>query len=139
VNTTAKKNYLQTADDIIHGARNRAYGHPLDNHSRTAQMWGAYLGIPLTPEQVCDMNALQKLSRNASGQMHEDNDVDVAGYMGNKEMIRDERLRRVQADLAAVEARPPRPMGPRRIEADISDLAPRPATLTFDDDPSPQQ
>jgi hypothetical protein len=130
------KNYLQIADDLIHGARNRAYGHPLDNHSRTAQMWGAYLGIVLTPEQVCDMNAIQKLSRNATGQDHADNDIDVAGYMGNKEMIREERLKRtrqaIQDDANGISS--PRQLPPRRLQpvVDISSLG-NPTKLDWGD------
>lgn len=119
-----KKNYLQIADEIIHGPRNRAYGHPLDNHTRTAQMWGAYLGIALTAEQVCDMNAIQKVSRNATGQDHPDNDIDVAGYMGNKEMIREERLKRVRSDIerdaGAVQRVGPAPRKP--VVVDLSGL-----------------
>lgn len=87
-------NVLEEANDIIHGARNKTYGHPLDNHSRTAALWSAYLGIPISPEQVCWLNALQKISRTCSGVYHRDNITDVCGYAGNVEMIHDEREKR---------------------------------------------
>lgn len=84
---------LQEAQRVIHGVRNADYGHPLDNHGFTAALWGAYLGVGITPEQVCMMNILQKVSRSKT-RMTRDTMVDVAGYAGNIEMIQDERERR---------------------------------------------
>ncbi len=84
---------LMEAEDIIHGDRNQDYGHPLDNHGRTAGFWSTYLGIDLTPEQVCVMNILQKLSRSMN-RMTRDTLVDVCGYSGNIQMIEEERAAR---------------------------------------------
>lgn len=92
-------NVLQEADQIIHGDRNKTYGHPLDNHTCTAEMWSAYLSrrlrtkIELTAEDVCWLNVLQKVSREANLSKR-DNSVDVCGYVGNVEMIQEERARR---------------------------------------------
>lgn len=96
------KNILQEADEIIHGDRNKQYGHPLDNHGTTAEFWNIYIEAlqrrgktKLTAEDVCWFNVLQKVSREATtGAMKRDTEVDVAGYAGNVEMIRDERLLR---------------------------------------------
>ena len=85
---------LEEAQRIIHGARNEDYGHPLDNHGLTAALWGAYLGRTVTPEDVCFLNILQKVSRVAFGRLTRDTLVDVAGYSANVEMIHVERGRR---------------------------------------------
>ena len=92
-------NILEAANSIIHGERNLAYGHPLDNHGCTALMWSSYLfrrfGLPinLSAEDVCWLNILQKVSREANAEGR-DNMIDVAGYAGNVEMIQEERAKR---------------------------------------------
>lgn len=95
-------NILQEADKIIHGDRNEDYGTPLDNHGTTAALWNAYLAAlqrrgkhALDAEDVCWLNVLQKISREATTGAHKrDTAVDVAGYAGNVEMVRDEVDRR---------------------------------------------
>ena len=95
-----KESILQEAQRLIHGDRNASYGHPLDNHSTTAEMVTAFLRrkygpqVPaLDAEDVCWFNVLQKVSREAN--VHKrDNGVDICGYAGNVEMIRDERALR---------------------------------------------
>lgn len=84
---------LEEAQRIVHGARRDHYGHPLDNHGRTAGFWTVYLGREITPEDVCFMNILQKISRNMN-LATPDNLVDIAGYAANVEMVQDERTRR---------------------------------------------
>lgn len=85
-----KKSILLEAQEIIHGDRNDDYGSPLANHSKTASLWSAYLGVQVTPEDVCILNILQKISRSCH-KMKRDNLVDIAGYAGNIEMIQEER------------------------------------------------
>lgn len=94
-------NVLEDANKIIHGDRNDDYGHPLDNHGITAGLWGIYLGIELTPEQVCILNILQKISRSMN-KMTRDTIVDIPGYSGNIEMIWIERARREAEELRRV-------------------------------------
>lgn len=84
---------LEEARAAVEGPRRTTYGHPLDNHSRTAAMWSAFLGIPITPEQVCWLNILQKASRNVNAD-HRDNVVDVIGYAANIDILKAERIRR---------------------------------------------
>lgn len=84
---------LDEAHKAVHGARNEDYGHPLDNHGRTAAFFSAYLGIPITPEQVCFLNILQKVSRGMNS-VTRDTLVDIAGYAANVEMVQQERERR---------------------------------------------
>lgn len=85
---------LETVDKIVSVDRQLKYGHPLDNHSRTAALWSAYLGIDITAEQVCELNVLQKMSR-AKHSVHEDNEVDAIGFMLNKVMVREMRAQRL--------------------------------------------
>jgi hypothetical protein len=95
-------NILQEADKIIHGDRNEQYGTPLDNHGTTAAFWNTYLAalrrrgkVDLDAEDVCWLNVLQKISREATtGAQKRDTAVDVAGYAGNVEMVREEKARR---------------------------------------------
>lgn len=101
------ENILEEAIRIIHGARNQDYGHPLDNHSTTAALWGAYIdalrarGRTIGPEDVCYLNILQKVSRAVTtGVYKRDTPVDVAGYAGNVEMIQDEREKREHPGVA---------------------------------------
>lgn len=84
-------NILQEADNIVNGDRQKFYGHPSDNHGCTALMWSGYLSrrynmkIELDVRDVCWLNALQKISRDANAPKR-DNLVDVAGYAANIEM-----------------------------------------------------
>ena len=73
---------LAEAEAIVHGSRQADYGTPLANHSRTAALWSAYLGIPVTARQVCMLNILQKVSRDAY-RSKRDSLVDIAGYAEN--------------------------------------------------------
>jgi hypothetical protein len=73
---------LDEARSIVGGSRHVAYGNPKDNHTRTAAMWSAFLGVPVSPRQVCYMNILQKCSREAHWSQR-DNDLDCAGYAAN--------------------------------------------------------
>jgi len=96
------KSILEEAQEIIHGDKNRDYGHPLDNHGLTAHMMMGYLQRRYgyqTPahfdaDDVCVFNVLQKVSRLANTPGHRDSLIDIAGYAGNIEMILDERKRR---------------------------------------------
>ena len=91
---SAYRSVLEEAQEIIHGARNQDYGPPLDNHGRTAAYWSTYLGVTISPEDVCFLNILQKISRAGTGRLTRDTLVDLCGYSGNIEMIQDERARR---------------------------------------------
>ena len=91
-------NILEEANNIVHGDRNEAYGHPEDNHTTTAILFSHFLkrkygkGMGTTPlldaEDVCFFNILQKISRAAES-YRRDNLVDIAGYAANIEMIKD--------------------------------------------------
>lgn len=72
----------QEAERIVYGPRRRDYGHPQENHQRTAALWSAYLGTPVSPVQVCVCNILQKISRMHT-RLTRDSLVDVIGYALN--------------------------------------------------------
>jgi len=84
---------LDKAADVTKNARQSAYGHPLDNHGCTADMWTGYVAkrfgadFQFTALDVCYMMILVKVSRLAHDPTHEDNWVDIAGYARNAEMI----------------------------------------------------
>src|SRR5262245_59973887 len=73
--------------------RGQDYGHPAVNHDRTARLWNAYLtgrpdtAAPLSAEDVCVLNILQKLARSQH-RMTDDTLVDIAGFARNIELIR---------------------------------------------------
>lgn len=87
---------FEQAEAIVGGDRYEDYGHPRDNHERTAILWNAYMDaknvglvLPLdyiTAEDVCWLNVLQKMARQMNAKK-EDNLVDVVGYVRNIEMM----------------------------------------------------
>lgn len=90
---TPKNSALQKAYDAVHGDRQRDYGPPAANHERTAALWSAFLGIRVSPRDVCWLNVLQKLSRDRH-RPTEDNEVDIAGYAENAFLMREQRANR---------------------------------------------
>lgn len=78
---------LEEAARIVDGPRRASYGHPKENHGRTAGMWSAFLGVPVTDSDVCWMMILQKASRDKKCPKR-DNAVDAAGYARNLELLR---------------------------------------------------
>ena len=109
------KTILDEAAEITAGERQTHYGHPRDNHGCTAALWSAYLVrrvqvrlrdlsvtaqtgagrelehiLTLDGRDVCMLNILQKVSRDANLRVH-DNLVDIAGYARNAEMVKEER------------------------------------------------
>lgn len=82
----AMKKVLREAESIICGARQNAYGTPFENHSRTAAFWSLYLGIPISPRQVCLLNVLQKISRDMNSSKP-DNILDIIGFAANIEGV----------------------------------------------------
>lgn len=87
---------LEEAQRLIYGDRNEAYGHPLDDFTRTGRMWGAILGIPdIPPEHVGLCMSAVKISREVNAPKR-DNRVDGPGYWGCVDMIHEERARRAR-------------------------------------------
>jgi hypothetical protein len=80
---------LREAEELVHGDRQKGYGHPRVNHARTAAFWSAYIGVLISAEDVCMMNILQKVSR-ARHAVSRDTLVDIAGYAEAAAMLADE-------------------------------------------------
>ena len=77
------------AKKIVFGDREQTYGDPGKNLRMIAGMWSAYLGIEITPEQVCDMMVQLKIARLKSSPDHEDSKVDIIGYTLLKERLKE--------------------------------------------------
>lgn len=85
---------LEEAQRLVGGDRQSAYGHPLDDFTRTGRIWGALLGIPdIAPEVVSVMMIGVKISREMNAHKR-DNLTDAAGYALTTDMVHSERQRR---------------------------------------------
>ena len=72
---------LQEAERLVLGDRQKAYGHPLEDMTRTGRMWGAVLDIPDVPaEKVALCMVMVKASREVN-RPKPDNRIDMAGYL----------------------------------------------------------
>lgn len=77
-----REDILKEAETIVTGTRQQTYGEPEDNFGTIAQMWEAYLGIPINAMDVSMMMVLLKVAR-VSGRPDLttiDNFIDICGY-----------------------------------------------------------
>jgi hypothetical protein len=87
---------VSVADEAAAAVADRmaSYGPPSENHACTADLWTAYLrrrGLlvgELDAEDVCWLNTLQKISREAN-ERKRDNLVDVVGFALNIDLIQE--------------------------------------------------
>lgn len=90
-----KKPLLQRANELIGGDRQKDYGNKLQNFAQIAMFWNATLATkltsPVTPEDVALCMMGVKMARLAKSPEHEDSILDVAGYAGCYQALRDER------------------------------------------------
>lgn len=90
---------LDEAQRLVTGGRGEAYGHPLDDYTRTAAFWTILLADKLLPgAQITAQDAIRcmiavKLSRDVNAPKR-DNRTDIAGYALCLQMADDERARR---------------------------------------------
>ena len=87
MSTTTEKlfdNVIKT----IH-ARGVSYGHPISQHKRIAELWSAYLGYPIQPNEVAICMALVKISRQAEDVAYLDNYEDAIAYLAIAKSITD--------------------------------------------------
>lgn len=80
-----KETVLEEAERITGGDRNNAYGHPVQDFTAIACMWGSYLSkllnhtVTIEPIVVPHLMILLKVAREAKLPQR-DNLVDIAGY-----------------------------------------------------------
>jgi hypothetical protein len=70
-------------------ARGVNYGHPISQHKRIAELWSAYLGYPIQPNEVAICMALVKISRQAEDAAYLDNYEDAIAYLAIAKSITD--------------------------------------------------
>ena len=99
------KSILLEAQEITHGDRREAYGHPADDYQRTAGMVSAMLAHklkePITAAEMTMVMCCVKLSRqiNRAGR---DNTLDLAGYAWCTQEITEEMARRARFEKRGV-------------------------------------
>lgn len=85
------------AENLVYGARQNAYNHPLDNFTQIADMlnalWKDRLLIPLDAHDIAPMMIVTKLSRHSHARKR-DNLVDIAGYAETDNLVSLEKERR---------------------------------------------
>jgi hypothetical protein len=86
---------VNEAYNLITGDRQNDYDHPLDDYSRTAEIFGAITGHYLSAEEAVLFMVCVKLSRLwnelEAGLDVPDNTRDAIGYLGCLNMIRARR------------------------------------------------
>ena len=87
MSTTTEKLF----DNVIKTIHERGvrYGHPITNHKRIAELWSAYLGYPIQPNEVAICMALVKISRQAEDPAYIDNYEDAIAYLSICKSITD--------------------------------------------------
>jgi hypothetical protein len=71
---------LEARGIVRDGDRQKEYGHPRDDWTRTAKIWSGILGIEVTPEQAMLCMIGTKISRLVHTPQHHDSKVDIIGY-----------------------------------------------------------
>ncbi len=82
---TKRQDVLDKAKTCVCTDRVGVYGGPEDSFCAIAKLWTDYLEskgmfVNIEPKDVAAMLALLKIARIATGNFHEDNWVDLAGY-----------------------------------------------------------
>ncbi|AFU20758.1 phosphofructokinase [Mycobacterium phage Marcell] len=81
---------LEEAQRLIHGPRNKNYGHPRENFADISALFSAYLERPITDLDVANLMILVKVARVKGTGYHRDSYTDIAGYAGCAERIYEE-------------------------------------------------
>ncbi len=75
-------NLLSEAAVLVGGDRARQHGPAHRNLGLAAELWSAYLGIPIQATDVALLMALLKIARARTGAPDVDHFRDLAGYAG---------------------------------------------------------
>ena len=117
---------LKKAAELVGGDRARQHGDKLDNMTRIATLWNAWLVIrrnpasELTAFDVAQMMALMKKARTQSGSYNPDDLIDDAGYTG----VAAEIASHIEGELSEK----------ARIETRIARARAKSPSIWFDDD-----
>lgn len=79
MNGTSITGVLEEAIQVFK-ERGQQYGSPKDNHASLAKLWGGYLGIEITTQDVVILMMLLKINRLKFSPDHRDSLVDICGY-----------------------------------------------------------
>lgn len=71
---------LRLANECVNLDRVNTYGDPEDNFGAIADLWGTYLDLEISEEDVAMMMILLKVARVATGTGSTDNFIDICGY-----------------------------------------------------------
>lgn len=71
---------------LAHKERMKQYGHPKENFALIGKLWGAYLGIDISADDVASLMVLFKTARLKKG-YKADTVKDIIGYAECIEMI----------------------------------------------------
>ncbi len=74
-----KKQIIEEASKVVSN-REFTHGECVENNKNIAELWTAYLGVPLTADEVAIMMILLKVARTKSNPKHKDHYVDMLGY-----------------------------------------------------------
>ena len=74
------KEFLEEAIKLVGGQRQKDYGDKTQNHRNIANLWSAYLGYPITAENVAIMMCLLKIARTKLGATSKDTYIDMSAY-----------------------------------------------------------
>jgi hypothetical protein len=102
---TAGAEIISEAYNLITGPRQNDYDHPLEDYSRTVDIFRAITGVNLTAEEGILFMVSMKLSRLANELSNQldvpDNTRDAIGYLGCLNMVR-HKLRSEQSEVDRV-------------------------------------
>ena len=74
------KEFLEKANTLIAGDREKDYGDKVHNHNNIAKLWSTYKDIEITAHDVAVMMVLLKIARTKLGEVSEDTYIDMAAY-----------------------------------------------------------
>lgn len=75
-----KEDVCDVAKRLTSYDRQVDYGSPIEDFTKQAKMWGAILGVNVTPQQIAMCMIAVKLSRLTNSPRHRDSVVDIVGY-----------------------------------------------------------
>lgn len=77
---TVREYILGRAEDIVMGRGQHENGDPGPHFVKLAQLWSAYLGRQIGPQDVAALLMLLKISRLSRGPGNPDHWIDIIGY-----------------------------------------------------------